>query len=825
MTTDIKLNQLVINKLTKAQYKEAKEAGNIVDTEIYMTIDETSNESDDNSVSSTHASDTSNPHEVTKAQVGLGNVDNTSDMNKPVSTAQATAIADAKKAGTDAQSNLTTHINNTSNPHGVTASQVGAVPTSRTVNGKALSSNITLSASDVSAVPTSRTVNGKALSSNITLSASDIGADASGSASTVQGNLDSHTGDTSNPHGVTKSQVGLGNVPNVATNDQTPTYTQATTLANLTSGEKLSVSFGKIMKAIADLISHIGNTSNPHSVTKSQVGLGNVDNTADSTKSVKYATTAGSLTNLTATVAELNYVDGVTSNIQTQLDGKAPDGNYAGSSSAGGSANSAVKLDTTTAGSGTQPVYFSGGKPVATTYSLAKSVPSDAKFTDTTYDIATTTANGLMSATDKAKLDATNVAYATCDTAAATAAKVVTVSGNDNWNLVVGSIIMVKFSISNEASNVTLNVNNTGAYPIWYNNAEYTSTGTAYTGYANRTTTYMFNGTHWVWVSNSYDSNTQSNTNSTNTSNKIFLVGATSQGSNKTTYSHDTVYVGTDGHVYSDSKQVVNVSGTQTLTNKSLTSPALTGTPTAPTAATGTNTTQIATTAFVTNAIENMDSGDVFIATFGTTSFDDIKAAYELGKEVKVQRGTEIWEFLSIYNGQSLIFTNHAVSIKEDSDFRVDYITQNDGLMVCDMFEGWYIKGLSGRVSYTPSTHASSHAIGGSDPITPESIGAAAKEDLVEIKSSNLIFSNKVVSVGDWVSDTTYAAYPYKATISCSEVDSSYFPDVCYDLTDALSGNFAPVCESITNGIYIYCIEIPSSDITIPSIRCTKMAE
>lgn len=43
-----------------------------------------------------------------------------------------------------------------------------------TVNSKALSSNISLSASDVGAVPTSRTVNGKALSSNITLSAADV---------------------------------------------------------------------------------------------------------------------------------------------------------------------------------------------------------------------------------------------------------------------------------------------------------------------------------------------------------------------------------------------------------------------------------------------------------------------------------------------------------------------------------------------------------------------------------------------------------------------------------------------------------------------------
>ena len=57
--------------------------------------------------------------------------------------------------------------------------------------------------------------------------------------------------------------------------------------------------------------------------------------------------------------------------------------NYAGSGSAGGSANSAAKLDTSTAGSTTQPVYFSGGKPVACSHTLGKSVPSNAVFTDT----------------------------------------------------------------------------------------------------------------------------------------------------------------------------------------------------------------------------------------------------------------------------------------------------------------------------------------------------------------------------------------------------------------------------------------------------------
>ncbi len=48
-----------------------------------------------------------------------------------------------------------------------------------------------------------------------------------------------------------------------------------------------------------------------------------------------------------------------------------------------GNASTATAL-TTSAGSATQPVYFSSGKPVACTYTLAKSVPSDAVFTDTT---------------------------------------------------------------------------------------------------------------------------------------------------------------------------------------------------------------------------------------------------------------------------------------------------------------------------------------------------------------------------------------------------------------------------------------------------------
>lgn len=73
----------------------------------------------------------------------------------------------------------------------------------------------------------------------------------------VQDDVNAHKSDTSNPHAVTKAQVGLGSVPNVPTNDQTPTYTAASAPAALASGEKLSVAFGKLAASVSALIAHL----------------------------------------------------------------------------------------------------------------------------------------------------------------------------------------------------------------------------------------------------------------------------------------------------------------------------------------------------------------------------------------------------------------------------------------------------------------------------------------------------------------------------------------------------------------------------------------
>ena len=83
-----------------------------------------------------HIANKSNPHTVTKTQVGLGNVNNTSDADKPVSTAQATAIADAKAAGTAAQTSINSHAGRRDNPHKVTRAQLGLATTDQVVFAK-----------------------------------------------------------------------------------------------------------------------------------------------------------------------------------------------------------------------------------------------------------------------------------------------------------------------------------------------------------------------------------------------------------------------------------------------------------------------------------------------------------------------------------------------------------------------------------------------------------------------------------------------------------------------------------------------------------------
>lgn len=86
----------------------------------------------------------------------------------------------------------------------------------------------------------------------------------------------------------------------------------------------------------------------------------------------------------------------------------------------------------------------------------------------------------------------------------------------------------------------------------------------------------------------------------------------------------------------------------------------------------------------------------------------------------------------------------------------------------------------------------------------------------VELKK--LQFSNVSVSTGDFVADTTYQDFPYRAGVALSGAIESMIPEVVLAVDDAVSGNFAPVAESYNGGVYLYAGSPPDVDITIPTI-------
>jgi hypothetical protein len=84
------------------------------------------------------------------------------------------------------------------------------------------------------------------------------------------------------------------------------------------------------------------------------------------------------------------------------------------------------------------------------------------------------------------------------------------------------------------------------------------------------------------------------------------------------------------------------------------------------------------------------------------------------------------------------------------------------------------------------------------------------------------IFSGVSVAASAWARDSTYAAYPYAASIACSGVTASYVPEVVFGAVEAASGNFAPVALSGSGTVKIYAATKPTAAITVQSITCIK---
>lgn len=348
---------------------------------------------------------------LTKSTVGLGNVDNTADANKSVKYATSAGSATNATYVKDSLSggNLT-----------ITYAKDGQSSTSWLASWKG---------TELGCISPSKVTVGRAATATNAYSATKATQDSDG------------------------QQINTTYIKGLSVSGKTITYTKGdgTTGTITTQDNNTTYSAGTGISLSGTTFSNAG------------------------VRSISTGGTNGTISvNTNGTTANV-AVKGLGSAAYTNSDAYATSGhthNYAGSSSAGGSATSAVKLDTASAGSSTQPVYFSGGKPTA----------------------CTSYANATVGTSKKSN---SSVGFTTAGTGAAYTA---TVDGIDT--LTVGtSITIVPHTVSTTVS-PTLNVNGLGSKMIRRRVSN--ATGTLTSGYTESWLTasipvqVTYDGTFWV---------------------------------------------------------------------------------------------------------------------------------------------------------------------------------------------------------------------------------------------------------------------------------------------------------------------------------------
>lgn len=326
----------------------------------------------------------------------------------------------------------------------------------------------------------------------------------------ISNSLQNHISDEANPHNITKEQLELGNVDNTSDMDKPVSIAQQNSLDSALSTHNTSeISHSDIrllisglttrLNALADsddttldqlseIVAYIkNNKSLIDGITTSKVNVSDIiddltTNSGDKVLSAKQGTILkGLITDLTTLVE--NKVDKVSGKGLSTNDYTTEEKNKLSGIATGAQVN--VQSDWNVADSTSEA--FIKNKPNIPT--VPTSLPANGGNSDTSTKWATArNIDGML-----IQGDANRITYGTCSTAAATTAKVVACTG---FALVVGAKIDVKFTITNTASNPTLNVNNTGAKPIYYRGSAISA------GYlaANRTYCFRYNGTQWDLV-------------------------------------------------------------------------------------------------------------------------------------------------------------------------------------------------------------------------------------------------------------------------------------------------------------------------------------
>lgn len=212
-----------------------------------------------------HIADKANPHQTTKAQVGLGLVEN----YQPATQAEAeagvrtdrylTPLTTKQAITLQAVVPLNTHISDQTNPHNTTKAQVGLGSVQD--YGIALQTEAEAGTSNLKYMTPLRTANAIAQQALVPLNA--------------------HIANINNPHATTKAQVGLGLVDNFATATTAEAQAGVVTTKFMTP---LLTAQAITAQAGAMLAAHLNDLNNPHQTTKAQVGLSSIPNSITSSR-------------------------------------------------------------------------------------------------------------------------------------------------------------------------------------------------------------------------------------------------------------------------------------------------------------------------------------------------------------------------------------------------------------------------------------------------------------------------------------------------------------------------------------------------------------
>jgi hypothetical protein len=201
----------------------------------------------------THLADLNNPHSTTKAQVGLGSVENWPLANVAEAEAASrndrymTPLMTAKQIQVLVKDSMDLHINATNNPHLTTKAQVGLGNVQ----------NYLIATQTEAEAGLSNTVYMTALMTRKAIEA------------LASGSIGAHLSDNNNPHAVTKAQVGLSVVQNYSI--ASVAEAQAGT-SNIRYMTPLLVKSAIDEWVLTDFTAHVGDKNNPHAVTAAQVG-------------------------------------------------------------------------------------------------------------------------------------------------------------------------------------------------------------------------------------------------------------------------------------------------------------------------------------------------------------------------------------------------------------------------------------------------------------------------------------------------------------------------------------------------------------------------